>query len=234
MVDHQGDADSDRVQDITYTYDVFDRRVAETQITYTYDGGQQQSATSEEFVYDGANVIFDFVGSGQTNVPTTRYLNGNAVDQVFAQEDSADDPADDVVYWLLHDNLNSTQYVLNADGSMATHLTYDPFGRVLSGDASLTRYLYTGRELDAATELQYNRERWYDPNDGRWISEDPIGFAGDPSNLYRYVGNSPTNAIDSSGLEQAVARAHSLRFKGSNGSNSTSRCSTITMRCCAA
>ena len=64
-------------------------------------------------------MIFDFVGNGQTNVPTMRYLNGNAVDQVFAQEDSAADPADDVVYWLLHDNLNSTQYVLNADGSMA-------------------------------------------------------------------------------------------------------------------
>ena len=42
VVDHQGDANSDPVQDITYTYDVFDRRVAETQITYTYDGGQQQ------------------------------------------------------------------------------------------------------------------------------------------------------------------------------------------------
>jgi hypothetical protein len=35
---------------------------------------------------------------------------------------------------------------------------------------------------------------------GRWISEDPIGFAGDPWNLYRYVGNSPTNRTDSTGL----------------------------------
>jgi RHS repeat-associated protein len=40
----------------------------------------------------------------------------------------------------------------------------------------------------------------YDPSIGRFISEDPLGFeAGDP-NLYRYVGNSPTNATDPLGL----------------------------------
>ncbi len=40
----------------------------------------------------------------------------------------------------------------------------------------------------------------YDPGPGRFTSDDPAGFpAGDP-NLYRYVGNSPTNATDPSGL----------------------------------
>lgn len=44
----------------------------------------------------------------------------------------------------------------------------------------------------------------YDPTIGRWISEDPIGFtAGDP-NLYRYVGNSPTNFTDPSGLQPVI------------------------------
>jgi RHS repeat-associated protein len=48
--------------------------------------------------------------------------------------------------------------------------------------------------------LQYNRNRWYDPNLGRWLSQDPIGFsAGDP-NLYRYVGNNVPNLADPSGL----------------------------------
>jgi hypothetical protein len=41
----------------------------------------------------------------------------------------------------------------------------------------------------------------YDPTIGRFISQDPIGFnAGDP-NLYRYVGNGPTNATDPDGLK---------------------------------
>jgi RHS repeat-associated protein len=72
--------------------------------------------------------------------------------------------------------------------------------QLLAGDTSLTRYLYTAREFDATTGLQYNRNRWYDAHTGRWLSEDPIGFASDPSNLYRYVGNSPTNFRDPSGL----------------------------------
>jgi uncharacterized protein RhaS with RHS repeats len=39
----------------------------------------------------------------------------------------------------------------------------------------------------------------YDPTIGRWTSEDPIGFKAGDTNLYRYVGNCPTNVTDSSG-----------------------------------
>ncbi len=35
---------------------------------------------------------------------------------------------------------------------------------------------------------------------GRWLSQDPIGFAAGDANLYRYVGNGATNATDPSGL----------------------------------
>ncbi|MFO0011411.1 MAG: RHS repeat-associated core domain-containing protein, partial [Planctomycetota bacterium] len=58
---------------------------------------------------------------------------------------------------------------------------------------------YTGREFDRDVGLQYNRARWYDPTTGRWISQDPIGFAGGDANLYRYVGNHGTYATDPSG-----------------------------------
>jgi hypothetical protein len=42
--------------------------------------------------------------------------------------------------------------------------------------------------------------RWYDPGVGRWISEDPIGFAGGDANLMRYAENSPTQRTDPTGL----------------------------------
>ena len=42
----------------------------------------------------------------------------------------------------------------------------------------------------------------YDPTIGRWTTEDPIAFEGGDANLYRYVGNSPTNATDPTGLFQ--------------------------------
>lgn len=45
----------------------------------------------------------------------------------------------------------------------------------------------------------YMRARYYDPNVGRFISEDPIGFEGGDVNLYAYVGNNPVSWIDPSG-----------------------------------
>ena len=44
-----------------------------------------------------------------------------------------------------------------------------------------------------------SRARWYDPNSGRFISEDPIGFADGP-NPYRYAGNNPILYVDPTGL----------------------------------
>lgn len=41
----------------------------------------------------------------------------------------------------------------------------------------------------------------YDPTIGRWTQEDPIEFTGGDPNLYRYVGNEPTDWIDPSGLQ---------------------------------
>ena len=46
----------------------------------------------------------------------------------------------------------------------------------------------------------------YDPRIGRWVSEDPIGFAAADPNLYRYVRNNPVNATDPSGLLKAETR----------------------------
>jgi hypothetical protein len=45
----------------------------------------------------------------------------------------------------------------------------------------------------------------FDPSLGRWITEDPIGFGGDDENLYRFVGNSPINNSDPTGLMKKPA-----------------------------
>ena len=49
----------------------------------------------------------------------------------------------------------------------------------------------------------YYRARWYDANLGRFISEDPIGFAGGDVNLFGYVKNKPVNHRDPIGLDDA-------------------------------
>jgi RHS repeat-associated protein len=57
----------------------------------------------------------------------------------------------------------------------------------------------TGYLRDSSLGLDYLHHRYYDPAIGRFITRDPIGWAGG-LNLYGYVGNDPVNAVDPSGL----------------------------------
>ncbi len=60
-------------------------------------------------------------------------------------------------------------------------------------------FQYTAREFDGETAIYYYRGRFYDPQLGRFISEDPIGYWGGV-NLYDYVANSPVDLTDPFGL----------------------------------
>jgi RHS repeat-associated protein len=78
---------------------------------------------------------------------------------------------------------------------------YDAFGMVTASNPEFENaYTYTGREWDKEIGLYYYRARYYDPMEGKFISKDPIGFAGGDVNLYRYVQNRPINLADPSGL----------------------------------
>jgi RHS repeat-associated protein len=86
-------------------------------------------------------------------------------------------------------------------GAIVDHVDYSAYGQVLAESAPGVgdRLKFTGREWDAATGLPYNRARHNDPAAGRWLSQDPIGFAAGDANLYRYVGNGSPNATDPTG-----------------------------------
>ena len=80
------------------------------------------------------------------------------------------------------------------------------FGEGLGSDLISTqasapvRYAYTGREYDAETDIYYYRNRSYDQNSGRFLTEDPIGVLGGDNNFYRYGVNSVTIKVDPLGL----------------------------------
>jgi RHS repeat-associated protein len=88
-------------------------------------------------------------------------------------------------------------------GVVQNHIKYDSFGNVTaqSNSAARSRFGFTGREFDSETGLYYYRARYYDSVVGRFISEDPISFAGGDANLSRYIGNSPMNGTDPYGLK---------------------------------
>jgi len=67
--------------------------------------------------------------------------------------------------------------------------------------------LTNGREWDAATGLYHYRARAYDAETGRFLQEDPIGFAAGDLNVYRYVNSNPLSYTDPSGLTAAESGA---------------------------
>ncbi len=125
----------------------------------------------------------------------TRNIEGNGTDQHLARVDQSGSSDPNGTYWLLTDRENSTRDVINNSGTLKDSIAYDGFGNIKVGELNAAYrggYAWTGRELDAETELQYNHARWYDSAMGRWVSQDPLGFDAGDSNLYRYVNNKAT------------------------------------------
>jgi RHS repeat-associated protein len=178
------------VEQVDYTYDVFDRRIAKA---VDPDGEGRAQAQTERFVYDGGHIALVFDGQGKQ---THRYLYGPQIDQVLA-----DETVTGAVQWALSDQQGSVRDVINNQGQLLNHIRYDSFGNITSQtNANVDfRFGYTGREFDGETGLYYYRARYYDASIGRFISEDPMGFGAGDSNLYRYVGNSATNYTDPTG-----------------------------------
>ncbi len=181
-------------QTATYAYDAEGQRISES----VTSGG---TTTVTRYVYDqSGQVALSFNGAGTL---TGEYLYGPAIDQLLAQEDGNEN-----VSWTLDDDQGSvTDVVAQTAGSwqLVDHLQYDGFGNIVSQtNATVGATLlqtYSGMQSDSATGLYYDQARYYDSAIGRYISQDPLGFGGGDSNLYRYVGNSPTNGTDPTGTD---------------------------------
>ena len=94
------------------------------------------------------------------------------------------------------DGLGSISSLSNAAGSIANTYTYDSFGKLTASTGSLVNpFQYTARESDTETGLYYYRARYYDPNTGKFLSEDPTKF-GAGLNFYTYTGNDPAGFRD--------------------------------------
>jgi RHS repeat-associated protein len=143
--------------------------------------------------------VQELSGSGTV---TANMLNGSVVDERHGCECSTG-----VNSTFLSDGLGSTLALADSNGTVQTQYTYDAFGNATtSGTTTSNTSQYTGRENDG-TGLHYYRARYYSPSLQRFISQDPLGFGGGDSNLYAYVGNSPTNFTDPHGTNPLMAVA---------------------------
>jgi RHS repeat-associated protein len=94
---------------------------------------------------------------------------------------------------------------LNSAAAVTSTDVYDAFGKGYRSPSGINdTYGFGGQwgyyhDYDTPLGLHLLSNRYLDTQTGRFLTRDPIGYAGG-GNLYRFVGNSPTSFADPSGL----------------------------------
>ena len=116
----------------------------------------------------------------------------------FEQED---DGLEENTSYYHYDALGSVRGLSNQKGNLDAEFDYDAFGNELKhkGDAKKNVYRFSSKEFEDHAGLYFFGARYYDPEIGRWLTPDPLGFIDGP-NKYLYVANNPLNLVDPYGL----------------------------------
>ena len=192
-----------------FRYDAFGRRLEKRRMASTF-----------RFVWDG-NVLlhetFKKDNSEHTElttwvfegfVPTAKLVNGKA-------------------YSIISDHLGTPILAIDSEGNEVWNRQLDIYGRVkreikassLGDDVRpFIPFLYQGQYYDFETKLAYNRFRYYCPEAGAYISQDPIGLAGNNPNFYGYVFDSNTE-VDVFGLDCVSSAKKSIDNQLKKGKN---------------
>jgi RHS repeat-associated protein len=164
----------------TFAYDPLERRVRKT------CGGR-----TTVYVWDGDELVHE-VAEGEPLI-TWEFQPGTfaPVAKVEGQKR----------YSIVTDHLGAPQALLDGAGELVWKGELDLYG-ALRVEIALVAcpWRWPGQYGDAETGLFYNRFRYYDPEAGRYISQDPIGLLGGFA-LYAYV-NDPLTWIDPLGLNK--------------------------------
>lgn len=143
------------------------------------------------FVYDMGNIVESVNGSG---AEVARYASSPQIDEPLAES------AGGVTDFYEQDGVGSVTSLSTGTGQVAQSYTFDSFGNTTNSSGNVANpFRFSGRDFDTETGLYYFRARYYDPTTGRFLSEDPIRFAGGGS-LYEYVLNRPVLLTDPVGL----------------------------------
>lgn len=127
-------------------------------------------------------------------------------------------------FFVHHDLKGSAVALTDSSGALVERYTYSEYGDPImwwgttwnpgtgaySNQSSVSKvglpYLYTGQRHDAESGLHYYKNRFYDPQNGRFLRRDLLGYADGPS-LYQYAGGNPAMAVDPMGLKWLSAES---------------------------
>jgi len=124
-----------------------------------------------------------------------------------------------ITHYYLADGLGSTTALTTATGGASNTYAYDVFGAVRASTGSqANEFKFTGEQVDASTEMEYLRARYYDPATGRFLSKDPLAHLPvQRMHAYTYVLSNPVNLLDQSGLQEEAGTPSERRYCGKSG-----------------
>jgi len=207
----------------TYAHDANGIRTSKTTGTnvtsYTYDSLNrltQTSITSRtiQYIYNG---LGQRTGKIDNGVLTNYLIDPHGfLPQVLAETDASNNLISFYVYdgaglvakvtpqnqyyFYHYDGLGSTIAITDSSGQVVNTYCYSPEGLVGTQETINNPFTYVGRfgVMAEGNGLYYMRARYYDPEVGRFINKDPIGYLGG-MNLFGYVRNNPVNWVDARG-----------------------------------
>jgi RHS repeat-associated protein len=173
-----------------------------TSYLYRADGmrvAKDDGTNSSAVYYDGQVPIETKDTTATSTVITCNAIGARGIDWMQKTTGSGS-----VVAFPLYDAHGNMIATLSRSGSgsysTADLRSYDAWGRIRSGNTTgdpKGRYCGNlGHVEDDESALIYMRARYYEPDSGRFVNEDP-GMSGD--NWFSYCGNNPTNSADASG-----------------------------------
>jgi RHS repeat-associated protein len=180
--------------EVIFTYDAFGRRIS-----------KHYKNTVTKFVWDGNLPLHEW----KENATTGEKLNDIQVEDneivTWLFDEGSFAPCGklkgDKYYSIITDHAGVPCQMYKADGSLLWECEVDSYGKltVEKGEAGSCPFRYQGQYEDQETGLYYNLLRYYAPDEGIYISQDPIGIKGCNSTLYAFVGD-PLILIDVLGL----------------------------------
>ncbi|MBN8588370.1 MAG: RHS repeat protein [Rhodothermia bacterium] len=182
---------------------------------HTYDGLKIRRSKTDNGVL--TKYVVDILGIGDVlmetdanNSPKAYYIHGLGL--------IARIKADGTTTHYYHGDYRGSVIALSDANAALTHkYQYGPFGEVAQRQEPANDsqpFLYVGKEgvQYEGNNMHYMRNRYYNANNGRFLSEDPIWHA----NLYPYADNNPIMGIDPDGLETSSFGSFKHNFYKAN------------------